>query len=203
MIFSTDYPVEFECESVKITQELAEINIGRCGNKKITLNNASVSANHASFFSAQSGWAVVDHNSTNGVYLNNKKLTHPQYLNFGDCVRIANTHFIFTGDAIAYQKIDYDTKSKEIKSNVIYNEPLKISIIERSVWQRTKKLMLLQDINMTINPGEMVLILGGSGAGKTTFMNAVMGYEKAEGTAMLNLLRCPPLNLDTKEFLSR
>lgn len=184
MIFSTDYPVEFECESVKITHELAEINIGRCGNKKITLNNASVSANHASFFSAQSGWAVVDHNSTNGVYLNNKKLTQPQYLNFGDCVRIANTHFIFTGDAIAYQKIDYDQKSKKIKSNVIYNEPLKISIIERSVWQRTKKLMLLQDINMTINPGEMVLILGGSGAGKTTFMNAVMGYEKAEGGVM-------------------
>ena len=27
----------------------------------------------------------------------------------------------------------------------------------------------------------MVLILGGSGAGKTTFMNAVMGYEKADG----------------------
>ena len=34
---------------------------------------------------------------------------------------------------------------------------------------------------MKINAGEMVLILGGSGAGKTTFMNAVMGYEKAEG----------------------
>jgi ABC-type multidrug transport system ATPase subunit len=44
--------------------------------------------------------------------------------------------------------------------------------------------MLLQNINMTIQSGEMVLILGGSGAGKTTFMNAVMGYEKAEGRIM-------------------
>lgn len=44
--------------------------------------------------------------------------------------------------------------------------------------------MLLQNINMRINAGEMVLILGGSGAGKTTFMNAVMGYEKAEGRIM-------------------
>ena len=34
---------------------------------------------------------------------------------------------------------------------------------------------------MTVNNGEMVLILGGSGAGKTTFINAVMGYEKADG----------------------
>ena len=31
----------------------------------------------------------------------------------------------------------------------------------------------------------MDLILGGSGAGKTTFMNAVMGYEKANGKIML------------------
>ena len=30
----------------------------------------------------------------------------------------------------------------------------------------------------------MVLILGGSGAGKTTFINAVMGYEKAAGTIL-------------------
>ena len=32
----------------------------------------------------------------------------------------------------------------------------------------------------------MVLILGGSGAGKTTFMNAVMGYEPARGRVVYN-----------------
>ena len=49
-------------------------------------------------------------------------------------------------------------------------------------WSRLKKKTLLKDINLTVEPGDFVLILGGSGAGKTTFMNAVMGYEKAEGT---------------------
>ncbi|MCD7789923.1 MAG: ATP-binding cassette domain-containing protein, partial [Bacteroides thetaiotaomicron] len=44
-----------------------------------------------------------------------------------------------------------------------------------------KKKTLLKDINLEIPAGNMVLILGGSGAGKTTFMNAVMGYEPAEG----------------------
>lgn len=58
---------------------------------------------------------------------------------------------------------------------------LAIQIVERNVFQRFKKRTLLKDINLTVHPGEMVLILGGSGAGKTTFMNAVMGYEKAEG----------------------
>lgn len=58
---------------------------------------------------------------------------------------------------------------------------LKIHIEERSVFQRFKRKTLLRDIDITVRSGEMVLILGGSGAGKTTFMNAVMGYEKAQG----------------------
>lgn len=57
---------------------------------------------------------------------------------------------------------------------------LEIHIEERSVREFFKKHILLQDINMTIEPGKMVLILGGSGAGKTTFVNAVTGYEKAK-----------------------
>ena len=38
---------------------------------------------------------------------------------------------------------------------------------------------------MTIEPGHMVLLLGGSGSGKTTFINAVTGYEKANAEIIL------------------
>ena len=58
---------------------------------------------------------------------------------------------------------------------------LVISIRERNVWSHFRKKTLLKDIDITIRDGELVLVLGGSGAGKTTFINAVMGYEKAEG----------------------
>ena len=58
---------------------------------------------------------------------------------------------------------------------------LMISIRERNVWSHFRKKTLLKDIDITIRDGELVLVLGGSGAGKTTFINAVMGYEKAEG----------------------
>ena len=59
---------------------------------------------------------------------------------------------------------------------------LVIDINERSVWKNFKKRVLLSDIRLTVEPGDMVLILGGSGAGKSTFIKAVMGYDKAEGT---------------------
>ncbi|MDO4622903.1 MAG: ATP-binding cassette domain-containing protein [Eubacteriales bacterium] len=61
-------------------------------------------------------------------------------------------------------------------------EYLSIHIRERNVWKRFKKKTLLRDIDLQIAPGEFVLILGGSGAGKSTFMKAVIGYEKAEGS---------------------
>ena len=58
---------------------------------------------------------------------------------------------------------------------------LSIHIEERSVRSLFKKKVLLESIDLTVDPGDLVLVLGGSGAGKTTFFNAVMGYEKARG----------------------
>lgn len=63
---------------------------------------------------------------------------------------------------------------------------LSINIEERTAMDSFKKKYLLRDIHMNIEPGHMVLLLGGSGAGKTTFVNAVNGYEKAKADIILN-----------------
>ena len=65
-------------------------------------------------------------------------------------------------------------------------EGLSINIKERTVTEFFHKRYLLRDIAMNIQPGHMVLLLGGSGAGKTTFLNAVNGYEKAKAKILLN-----------------
>lgn len=211
------------CENVvwnkiKLDNKIAEICIGRSDDVGLKIDNLMISEKHASFFSSVNGWAIIDHNSTNGVYLNSKKMSIPRYLEKNDVVRIVDTYFIFTQDYLYYsqgqenapkdktpsyeqkkaeevtssqvveKKIQQDSFAKAhekvfapevIKQNS--GDELVINIVERSVVQRFKKLLLLQDINLTVSSGEMVLILGGSGAGKTTFINAVMGYEKANG----------------------
>ena len=89
-------------------------------------------------------------------------------------------------------KEQFITKYDELKSDIALvkkyqqignkdtKEFLNIDIKKRSVFQGFRKRTLLKDIKLSIEPGEMVLLLGGSGAGKTTFLNAVTGYEKAD-----------------------
>ncbi len=68
----------------------------------------------------------------------------------------------------------------------VMDEGLTVNLEERSVTSFFKKKYLLRDIHMYIKPGSMVLLLGGSGAGKTTFLNAVNGYERANAKVVLN-----------------
>ena len=68
----------------------------------------------------------------------------------------------------------------------VLDQGLTVNLEERTVTEMFEKKYLLRDIHMYIKPGHMVLLLGGSGAGKTTFLNAVNGYEKAKAEVMLN-----------------
>ena len=101
--------------------------------------------------------------------LNGKPLSEPTFLQFDDCLEIGSARFIFEGSGLLY-----GTHSRQ--------GGLSISIDERTVRNAMKKFTLLKDIQLSIEPGNMVMILGGSGAGKSTFVNAVTGYEKARAT---------------------
>ena len=87
-------------------------------------------------------------------------------------------------------------KAEEMKSDAatyfsgskaaVLDQGLTVNLEERTATEFFKKKYLLRDIHMYIQPGHMVLLLGGSGAGKTTYLNAVNGYEKAKAEVVLN-----------------
>ena len=71
-------------------------------------------------------------------------------------------------------------------SATLMDEGLSVDLNRRTVTEFFHRNVLLRDIHMNIPCGHMVLLLGGSGAGKTTYLNAVNGYEKADATVLLN-----------------
>ena len=79
--------------------------------------------------------------------------------------------------------IDVENKEALAKPAV---DGLKIHLKERNVGSFRKRRCLLKDIDLWIPAGSLVLLLGGSGSGKTTFVNAITGYEKADAVMLLN-----------------
>ena len=63
---------------------------------------------------------------------------------------------------------------------------LEIHLKEKTVRKQGRKRYLLKDVYLAIPNGSLVLLLGGSGAGKTTLVNAITGYEKANARIRLN-----------------
>ncbi len=71
-------------------------------------------------------------------------------------------------------------------SATVMDKGLTVNLKDRTVTDLFQKKVLLRDIHMSIPQGHMVLLLGGSGAGKTTYLNAINGYEKAHAEVLLN-----------------
>ncbi len=89
---------------------------------------------------------------------------------------------LWTAEEMRNESANYFSNSRA----AVLDKGLTVNLEERTAMEFFQKKYLLRDIHMYIQPGHMVLLLGGSGAGKTTFINAVNGYEKAKAEIMLN-----------------
>lgn len=127
----------------------------------------ALSEHHALIRYAYGHWQVEDVQTERGVYVNQKRIDGVMVLSQNDVINIGDTVFFFAEDYLGYNHTSFR------------RHDLQIHIEKRSVGSFLKKRLLLKDIRLRIEPGSMVLVLGGSGAGKTTFINAVTGYEKA------------------------
>lgn len=55
-----------------------------------------------------------------------------------------------------------------------------IELKNASMKYKTNGVVALDNVNVTINDGEFVFIVGASGAGKSSFLNVIMGQEKVD-----------------------
>ena len=151
-----------------------EIRIGRDSSCDIVLPHISISKYHARIIRERNGYYIVDNGSTNGVMVNNRRISGRMLLHEKDVIVITNSKLIFTSAAISY--CCYRSGISVDASHVV---------IKRG--KGKKAFVTGNDISLNIRAGELVAIIGGSGAGKSTILNAMCGYlPPSDGKVYIN-----------------
>ncbi|NWF51302.1 MAG: FHA domain-containing protein [Ignavibacteriaceae bacterium] len=138
----------------------SSIRIGRAKDNDIVIENIKVSRKHARLEKAGNEWFIEDLESSNGTYLNGKRIKREK-VTAADVITIG-------GIPLNLQNL-FDAKF-EIKGD--------ISLSSKNLSFRAGNKLIVDDISLTILPGEFVGLIGPSGAGKTSFMMMLNGVVK-------------------------
>ncbi len=150
-----------------------EVTIGRDGTNQIVLSHPGVSRRHATIrMGGDGGYELVDDNSRNGVLVNGKPLHGVCGLVDKDVIQILTSILIFADGVVHYRT---ETSGMDLRA----------SNVSKTVGRDGKKI--LDGVSCHIHSNEFVAVIGSSGAGKTTFMNVVNGFDKkVEGKVSYN-----------------
>lgn len=138
--------------------------IGRDQTCDIRVKNVAVSRVHAGIRCINGETYLFDNKSANGVFLNGIKIDRPVKLSDKDIFTILNATFIYVGNQIFY-KVGQEGINLEIRK------------LNKEVDAKNGKKTILNKVDCSIGANEFVAIIGGSGAGKTTLMTAMSGFD--------------------------
>ncbi|UJB71047.1 FHA domain-containing protein [Acaryochloris sp. 'Moss Beach'] len=146
--------------------------LGRDPLNDMEINHPSVSRFHAQIKKQDGSYIVLDLNSTNGTFLNGKQIAGHHPLRVGDSIRVGPTNLVFNlNETLLHSNEEGNLRIDAIGLNKQIN----------------KDLNLLQDISLSIQAREFVVIAGVSGGGKSTLLDALNGFRPAtSGNVLVN-----------------
>ncbi|HAJ73361.1 MAG TPA: hypothetical protein DCM49_01035 [Lachnospiraceae bacterium] len=151
-----------------------EIRIGRDPRCEIVLPHVSISKYHATILYENGSFYIIDNDSANGVIVNNVRIRGKYLLHEKDVITITASKLVFTRKSISFCCCRSGI-SVDVNDVVITRGKGKKSFITG------------RNISLNIKPGELVAIVGGSGAGKSTILNCMCGYlPPAMGDVYIN-----------------
>lgn len=135
---------------------------------QISWHHARLTREKARLPSEKDRFYLYDLNSTNGTFVNGRRIK--------SC-RITPEDEISFGSFTFQLNEDQTIKIRDFREDIrIDVENISYEVRDRQHIFVKKKLRLLDNISLSILPGEFVGLMGPSGSGKTTLMQAVNGY---------------------------
>ena len=151
-----------------------EIVIGRNKDCDIVLDSVTIANYHAKIIKRDEGYYLDNYDKSGGIIIDNKILNEEVRLRDKDVFIINNIKLIYDNDKILYQSNEHGVKIEAID-------------VVKTVKVKSKKKNISEHVDFVANPGEFIAFVGGSGAGKSTFMKCISGVTRAtSGRVLLN-----------------
>jgi ABC-type multidrug transport system ATPase subunit/pSer/pThr/pTyr-binding forkhead associated (FHA) protein len=142
--------------TLQLLQQKKQIVIGRGNDCEYIIDEPSVSRRHAIIYIQGNKYYIEDLNSTNGVYVNKKKITTKTVIELTDTITIGNETFSLGGGT--------------------YDDSHLFAIQAIGIEKRFKKNKIgLHELSLAVQQGQLIGIMGPSGCGKSTLLKALNG----------------------------
>ncbi len=159
-------------EAVPVTfGEKSVLQLGRDSTNDVVIDTPTVSRFHAQIERIGQRFRIRDLRSSNGTFVNDQRIEDDVWLQPNDVVRVGQHRFVMGEDALS-----------------LYDETggVRVDAINLNKWVR-KDLNILQNISLVFQPREFIVIVGQSGGGKSTLLDAIAGYRPAtHGKVLVN-----------------
>lgn len=151
--------------------EKSLIQIGRDPANDVVLDSPNVSRFHAQIEKVGQRFRLLDLHSANGTFVNDKRVEGDVWLQSEDVIRIGRQRFV-----VGSNELDrFDEK-----------QGLNVEALNLNKWVR-KDLNILKNISLVFQPREFIVVVGQSGGGKSTLVDAIAGYRPAtHGMVLVN-----------------
>lgn len=134
------------------------LRVGRSPECEVVLDDPTVSRVHAVLRANADGSASLEDCSRNGIFVNGRRTGRLTRVDPGTSLRIGRARFLWQGGALvpAVDPQHYDLQVRQLQLQG-----------------------RLRDISLSIGGGELVALVGGSGAGKSSLLTTMAGHNRA------------------------